>query len=138
MSTSTTLTNPDIGTAGPTILTRIFALDRLTVSVSAVALTLGSVPIARLLDWPTWIVLAIGVGFIPYAWMLHTVVRDGAHHGASARLSAVGDALWVIASVAAIVLAADVTSTVGQWMIAGQAVMVADIGLIKAIGWRRS
>ncbi len=120
------------------MLARIFAIDRLTVSISAVALTLGAIPIARLLDWPTWIVLAIGIGFIPYAAMLHTIVRDGTYRSAAARLTAVGDLLWVVASVMVIALTNDETSTIGLWVIAAQALMVADIGLVKWLGWRRS
>ncbi len=138
MTNSMRSTDPGTGTSGPTVLARIFALDRFTVSASAVALTLGASPIAGLLDWPTWIVLAIGVGFIPYGWMLHTIVRSEAYASSAARASAVGDALWVLASLAVIVLAADATSTAGMWIIAAQALMVADIGLIKVIGWRRS
>ncbi len=138
MRTSTTISGPDTGATGSTILARIFALDRLTVSVSAAALTLGAIPIARLLDWPTWIVLAVGLGFIPYGWMLHTIVRNEAYASATARLTAVGDALWVVASAAVIVLAADATSTIGAWIIAAQALMVSDIGVTKVVGWRRS
>lgn len=134
----TTATTPGPGTTGSTILARIFAVDRLTVSTSAAALTLGAIPIADLLDWSTRVVLAIGVGLIPYAWLMHTIVRERAYESTAARLTAVGDALWVVASVAAIVLANETTSTVGIWIIAAQAVMVADIGLVKLIGWRRS
>lgn len=138
MNASTGTTNPETGTAGPTTLARVFALDRLTVSISAGALTLGAIPIAGLLDWPTWIVLTIGVALIPYGWLLHTIVRDEAYHSSTARLTAVGDALWVTASAATIALTAGSTSTIGAWIIAAQAVMVADIGLVKVLGRRRS
>ena len=138
MNTSTTVTNPGAGTTGDTILNRVFALDRLTVGASALALTVGALPIARLLDWSTWIVLAVGLGLAPYGWMLHTIVRDRAYHSPSARLSAVGDALWVLASIAVLVVAPEATSTVGKWIVGAQALMVADIGLLKAVGWRRS
>ncbi|MDH4280593.1 MAG: hypothetical protein OEZ14_16195 [Acidimicrobiia bacterium] len=137
MTTSATITNSAHDTTEPNTLSRIFTFDRFTVSVSALALTVGAIPIASLLDWPTWIVLAVGVGLIPYAWMLHTVVRNKAFATAPARLSAVADALWVLASVAVIVLV-DRTSTIGTWLVAAQALMVADIGLIKVVGWRRS
>lgn len=138
MNSSTTIRKSDTKTTGATILAHVFALDRITVSTSAAVLTVGAIPVARLLDWPTWIVLAIGLGFIPYAWMLHTIVRDETYDSSSARLSAVGDALWVVASAAVIVLAPDATSTIGRWIIAAQALMVADIGLMKALGWRRA
>lgn len=137
-SPSVTMPDPRTGITSHKILPRIFALDRLTVSASASVLTLGAIPIAHLLDWPIWIVLTIGVGLIPYGWMLHTIVRDNAYDSPTARVSAIGDTLWVIASVGAVVLAADATSTIGTWIIAAQALMVADIGLIKLIGWRRS
>lgn len=137
MTTSATITKPAPDTDDPTILSRVFIVDRFTVSVSALALTVGAIPIARLLDWPTWIVLSVGIGLIPYAWMLHTVVRNKAFTTAPARLSAVADALWVLASVAVIVLV-DRTSTIGTWLVAAQALMVADIGLLKVVGWRRS
>ncbi len=138
MTTSTAINTPNTATGGSTILSRIFAVDRLTVSASAAVLTLGAIPIAGLLDWPTWIVLAIGLAFIPYGWTLHTIVRDEAYESAAARLSAVGDALWVAGSAAVILLLPEATSTVGKWIIAAQAVAVADIGLFKMLGWRRS
>ena len=142
MTTSATTEHPAAdhraGTLTPTILSRIFALDRFTVSASAATLTFGAIPVARLLDWPTWIVLVIGLGFVPYGWLLHTIVRNRSYHSATARATAVGDALWVMASVAVIVMAADVTSDIGQWIIAAQALLVADIGLVKLIGWSRS
>ena len=142
-STSTSSATPTAADAeshfsGATILARIFAFDRITASVSAAVLTLGAIPVARLLDWPTWIVLAVGLGLIPYGWMLHTIVRDRNYNSGTARLSAAGDALWVAASVATIVLASDATSTIGAWIVAVQAMMVADSGIIKVIGWRRS
>ncbi len=124
--------------SGPEILRRIFAFDRMAVVATAAAFTVGAVPVARLLNWPTWIVAAIGVSLIPYGLMLHRVIKHHRYHSTPASLSALTDAVWVVASVAIIVVTAGTTSTVGLWIIAAQALLVADIGLIKMLGWRRS
>jgi hypothetical protein len=119
------------------ILTTVFALDRAFAATSAAVLTIGGFWLADLLDWPGWVVTAIGVGLAPYAYLLHVIVRDGLHRSTLARLTAVGDAGWVVGSAALLLGRPQATSTVGAWIIAIVALVVADIGMTKVYGWRQ-
>jgi len=119
------------------VLVRIFTVDRNFAALSVMLLTIGSPLVAAVLDWPTMAVAAIGLALAPYAYLLHRIHQSGKLRSGLAKVTAIGDAAWVVASVVLIVGWPDATSTVGNWLIAAIALVVAVIGLTKLHGWSK-
>lgn len=84
------------------------------------------------------VVLAIGLGLLPWAalnaWIgLRAVYPEGA-----ARFNVAGDALWVIGSLALLALAGPGLTPTGTIVVGVLAAAVAVIGVVKASGLRRA
>ncbi len=120
------------------ILRGVFTFDRAFAAASALALTVASPLLADVLDWPTWVVAAIGLALAPYALFLHWVRRSGNLRSVWAKMSAVGDAGWVLGSALLLLGWPDATATAGKWLVVVAAAVVADIGLVKMFGWSRA
>ena len=140
MNTSTQiLTTPrPVPSNGRRILAGVFAVDRALVFSSAAVLTFGGPLVARLLDWPSLVVIAIGLTLVPYGFLVQTIHSRQAYYSGLARLTALGDGAWVAGSVALILGWPAATSTLGKWFVAIIAAVIAEIGLPKVLGWRRS
>ena len=119
------------------MLKKIFTFDAMFAGGSGVLLLAGSGPFADLLGWDRWVVATIGAALIAYFPLLFTVVRTGNYFGALAKLTFAADIGWVLGSAAVIVLLGSQTESAGKWFIAAAAAVVADIGLVKFIGWRK-
>jgi hypothetical protein len=119
------------------ILRTVFAVDRAFAASSALLLIAAGPILANVLDWPAWVVVAIGAALAPYALLLHRIHRSGALRSALARLTAAGDLGWVVGSIVLLIGWPGATGTAGKWLVAVIAVAVADIGLVKLYGWRR-
>ena len=116
---------------------RTFVVDRMLSGGSAIALIVGSPAIARVLDWSTPVVIAVGLGLALNTLLLHTIIQRRAFNALLAKVSADVDISWVLASVA---LAAGLfgdTSTTGRWLIAGGAIGVAGVAALKLVGIAR-
>ncbi|WP_421592132.1 hypothetical protein [Shinella sp. M27] len=83
------------------------------------------------------ILLAFAVFFVFWGGFHLAVGRQEQPSPAAVRFAIIGDALWVLGSVAVLVLGHGSLTAVGMGLIAVAAVAVADIMLIKQIGLGR-
>lgn len=107
--------------------------DAIFSSGSVVLLTVLSGPIASMMGEaiPQWVILALGLGLIPWALFHFHLARRATFSAELARTSIIGDAAWVIVSAALLIFDAHLFSTLGFAAIAGVAVVVAIIGTEK-------
>jgi len=84
------------------------------------------------MDFPFWI---IGAGLLPFAYLAFRVSRDKENMVNKAKIITIMDAIWVIASFV-ILLVMDFT-TIGQWIIIGIALAVADFAIFQWLGMRK-
>ena len=120
------------------ILPVVFKVDRALVAINVLLMTIGAPMLARLGGWPTWPLVLGGLVMIPYLRLLHRIVTLERFTGRSARMTMQLDFVWVILSVVAVVFFRGLSTTAGNWLIAGLAAVVLDVGLAKWIGLRRS
>ncbi|NNF54143.1 MAG: hypothetical protein HKN03_06835 [Acidimicrobiales bacterium] len=116
---------------------RVFVADRALSTMSALALVVAGVAIADVLEWPTWVVVSIGLGLAVNSLLVHMIVRRGEFASLAARASADIDLAWVLASLAIVSGLLGETSAVGRWLLAGGAVVVGVVAALKVIGIRR-
>lgn len=83
------------------------------------------------------ILLAFGVFFVFWGAFHLVAGRAERPSPAAVRFTIMGDALWILGSIAVLVLGREGLTTVGMGLIAVAAVAVADILLIKQIGLGR-
>ena len=115
----------------------VFVLDRALTLALSMVLIAGCVFIGGVLEWPVWVVAAIGAGLLPVVALLHVVNRSGDFASRAAKLSVGVDTAWVIASVFVLSGWQVQTSALGKWLIATVALSVAGIGIAKVIGKAR-
>ena len=120
------------------LLRKTFLIDRAVVFASTVGLVVLSGVIGSLLDWPTWVVAAIGAAFVPYAGLMQWLVAGARFTHPLAMATMVADFGWVVASFLAIVFLSDDASGAAPWVLGLQALVIADIGLAKLVGFRRA
>lgn len=116
---------------------RVFAADRAVSAGSALSLVAGGVVIADVLEWSTWVVVAIGLGLAVNSLLLHIIVRRGDFASLAAKTSAEIDIAWVLASLAIAAGLLGETSAVGRWLVAGGAVVVGAVAALKVVSIRR-
>lgn len=86
---------------------------------------------------PTEMLLAIGLGLLPWAGFNAWVGRRTSYPAGAALLNVAGDALWVIASLALLAFAGAGLTQTGATVVGMLAAAVAVVGVIKASGLRR-
>lgn len=116
---------------------RVFEADRAVSAGSALSLVAGGVVIADILEWPTWVVVAIGLALAVNSLLLHIIVRRGKFASLAAKASAEIDIAWVFASLAIAAGLLGETSAVGRWLVGGGAVVVGAVAALKVVSIRR-
>lgn len=117
----------------------IYLADAMSSLALGLGLTVFAAPLAAAAGsaMPASVLLAIGLGLLPWAafnaWIgLRPVFPAGA-----ARMNVAGDALWVVASLTLLAFAGSGLTTAAVMVVGLLAAGVAVIGLVKAIGLRR-
>jgi hypothetical protein len=87
---------------------------------------------------PAGIILVVGLGLLPWAGFNAWIGLRGTYPTGAARVNVAGDALWVIASLALLVLAGPGLTSMGAAIVGMLAAAVAIIGAVKATGLRRA
>lgn len=130
---------PHVSNDSRSAFARICFADALFSSASAVVLIAASGPIASLLgpSVPQWLVAAIGICLIPWALLHFHLARRSVFSPELARTSMIGDAAWVIVSIAVMIFDAHLLSGMGLVAIGAVALEVAGIGIAKYISTRK-
>ncbi len=124
---------------GDLLLRRSLVANAVFSAVSGLVLAVGSYAIApRLGIEPSWIVLIVGLGLLPFAYDLFTnATKDRVDLG-KAKTAITGDIAWVAGSI--VILAIDPTglTIAGFVTIALVAAVVAEFAVLQWLGYRRA
>ncbi len=132
LSTTTVHAEPDRP------LRRALQADAIVTAMSGVGLLLAAEPAARLLGMAaSWPIALLGVDLILYAAWVGYEAWQAALRVRRARIMLALDIVWVLASVALILIDPFGFTAAGKWAIAAQADGVAVLGLLKYLGLRR-
>ncbi len=120
-----------------TLLRRALLLDAYASGAMGAVMALASGLVARLLNLPPSLVLAIGIFLIGFAAFLLLLARQARPSPALVWLVIVGNAGWVIASIALLFTDLIAPNTLGIVVIVAQALAVAVFTELELIGQRR-
>lgn len=125
--------------SGDFLLRRSLRANALFSSVSGLALVAGSYSIGpRIGVEPSWIVLIVGLGLLPFAYDLFSNATKTRIDLTRVKVAIAGDITWVVASIAVIVIDPTGLTTAGIVTIAVVAAVVAEFALLQWIGFRRA
>lgn len=120
------------------LLRRILLVDAAFSAVSGLALSLGASLVADLSGLPHRLVLGAGLFLLPYAAFVGYLGARADLPRALVWLVVIGNALWTIESLVLLVSGQASPTTLGVAFVLAQALAVAAIAELQAIGLKRS
>jgi len=117
------------------VLARTLAANAGFSALTGLILIGGALPLSRWLGIPTWLTVAVGVGLLPFAFMVITVARDPKPQ--AVRMVILADLAWVIGAAVVLIGFPRSMSTAGLWSLGLVSVAVADFAVFQTIGLRR-
>lgn len=138
MQTQTVSTN-QVQHSESTFLRRALQGNALFSLVTGLAFTFAAGPIARFIgpDIPTIIVLIVGLGLLPFSYLVFRVTAQSPIQPSQARSITMMDISWVVGSILLLVLGWSLFSVAGRWFIGLQAEAIVTFALLQIIGLRR-
>jgi hypothetical protein len=122
----------------PLFLRRALLLDAVATGATALLLLLGSELLAPVLNLPAALLRAAGGILVPFAALvLWSATRDRIPHGA-AWIVILGNAGWVLASLALLASGWVSPSTLGYVFVVAQAAVVAIFAKLQFVGLRKA
>lgn len=136
---SQTVSNNQVYQSKFTFLRRALQSNALFSLLTGLAFTVASGPIARFLgtNIPIAIVLVVGLSLLPFGYGVYRVAAQPEIVPRHASIITVMDITWVIGSYLLLVLAWDLFSVAGRWLVALQAEAVFTFAVLQFIGLRR-
>ncbi len=122
-----------------TFLRRALQSNALFSLLTGLAFTVAAGPIARFLgaDIPWVLVLAVGVGLLPFGYGVYRTAAQPEIERRQAGIITIMDVTWVIGSYLLLALAWNSFSVAGRWFVALQAEAVFVFAVLQLIGLRR-
>ena len=106
--------------------------------ISGLVFAFAAGPAANFMGLPSPIILiAIGLGLLPFAYMVHRIATGSPLNAAGAKTIIALDAIWVVGSYLVLLLAWASLTVGGRWFVALQAEAVFLFALFQMIGVRR-
>lgn len=107
--------------------------------LTGTAFILAAESIARFIgeEIPNIIVFVIGLGLLPFGYMVYRLTAQTAVSPKAARSVTIMDVCWVIGSIVLLAVGWSLFTTAGRWFIGLQAEAVATFALLQIIGLRR-
>lgn len=117
-------------------LRRALQANALFSLISGLAFIIASGAVAQFLgpNIPGWVVLAVGVGLLPFGFLVY---RAAANDLQQARMISVMDIAWVVGSFLLLGLGWSLFTVAGRWFVGLQAEAVATFAILQLIGLRR-
>jgi len=129
---TTAMTRPD---SGETVLRAVLTIDASFSGLAAVSMTFGCIQVDRLLGLgQPLIIAAIGLGLLPYAFMLWRYARADRFDRTAALVTAFLDLAWVAASLVVMAAIADRFTAPGLASVAAVGVVVLAFAGLKLFG----
>lgn len=121
------------------LIRRALRFNALFSAVSGLALATGSYAIGpRIGVEPSWIVLAVGLGLLPFALDLFVNASRSKVDLGKVKMAIAGDFVWVAASIALIVIDPTGLTISGFVTVAFVAAVVADFAVLQLVGYKRA
>ena len=136
---SQTISRQDRFTSSATLLRHALRGDALFSLLSSLVFIFAAGPTARFIgpNVPSWLILAIGVSFLPFVTVLYWVLSDIDGRGRYGRIIATLNLIWVVGSYVVLFLAWSQFAVAGRWFIALQAEVIFLFAVLQIIGLRR-
>lgn len=136
---SQTVSHPDQSASGVNLLRRALQSDALFSLLSSLVFVLAAGPVAGFLgpDVPPWLVLAIGVSFLPFVGAIYWILADLGGRVRYGRIITILNFIWVVASYGVLLLAWSQFTVAGRWFVALQAEVIFLFAVLQVIGLRR-
>ena len=136
---SQTLSNPSAVADKASFLRRALLSDALFSLLSSLVFIFAAEPVARFLapNVPGWIVLAVGISFLPFAAGIFWITSDIEARGQYGRIILVLNFVWAVGSYLLLFLLWSQFHVAGRWFIALQAEVIFVLGILQTIGLRR-
>ncbi|MFZ1397305.1 MAG: hypothetical protein WAS33_10430 [Candidatus Promineifilaceae bacterium] len=136
---SQTISHQNRAASDTGLLRRALQSDALFSSLSSLAFILAAGPVARFLgsDVPSWLVLAIGVSFLPFVGAIYWILADLEGRVRYGRIITFLNFVWVVGSYGVLLLAWSQLTVAGRWFVALQAEVIFLFGVLQMIGLRR-
>ncbi len=106
-------------------------------ALSGAVLAAGSGVLGPWLGIPPAVLVGVGLALLPWAFLLHRNAGRPEPSRAEARLAVAGDVMWVLGSVAVLVLDPLGLTAAGKVAVVVVALMVADFAIWQSIGLGR-
>ncbi|MCA9919482.1 MAG: hypothetical protein KC445_16095 [Anaerolineales bacterium] len=121
------------------LLRRALQSDALFSLLSSLVFIFASGPVARFLgpNVPSWLVLAIGVSFLPFVADIYWILADLGARVKYGRIITILNFMWVVGSYLALWLAWAEITVAGRWFVALQAEVIFLFAVLQTIGLRR-
>ncbi len=125
--------------SGDSLLRRALRANAAFSTVSGITLAAGSYAIGpRIGVEPSWIVLLVGLGLLPFAFDLYVNAARARMDLAKVKMAIAGDIAWIAGSVAVIVIDPTGLTTAGLITIAVVAAVVGEFAFLQWVGFRRA
>ena len=121
------------------LLRRALQSDALFSLLSSLVFIFASGPVARFLgpDVPAWLVLAVGVSFLPFVADIYWILVDVEGRVKYGRFITILNFAWVVGSYLLLWLAWEQFTVPGRWFVALQAEVIFVFAVLQTIGLRR-
>lgn len=103
-------------------------------AISGAVLIVASVPLAEVLEVPTWLLIVIGAGLIPFALVVLRTARRPEPSDVRAVIAA--DVGWVVVAIGVLIVAGSAMAPTAVVALSVVTVIVADFALLQYVGLR--
>ncbi|MEZ4590559.1 MAG: hypothetical protein R3D55_05365 [Chloroflexota bacterium] len=136
---SQTISHQDQSASGLNLLRRALQSDALFSLLSSLVFVLAAGPVAGFLgsDVPSWLVLAIGVSFLPFVAAIYWILADLEGRVGYGRIILLLNFVWVVGSYGVLLLTWSQLTVAGRWFVALQAEVIFLFAVLQLIGLRR-
>lgn len=120
-------------------LRRALQSDALFSLLSSLVFIFAAGPLARFIgpDVPGWIIMVIGISFVPFVASIYWITTQIEARWNYARIIAYLNFVWVVASYLVLFAGWSQFTGAGRWFIALQAEVIFVLGVLQIVGLRR-
>lgn len=136
---SQTISQQHRSTNEANLLRRALQSDALFSLLSSLVFIFAAGPVARFLgpNVPSWLVLAIGVSFLPFVADIYWILADLGGRVKYGRIITILNFVWVMGSYLVLWLAWSELTVAGRWFVALQAEVIFLFAVLQTVGLRR-
>ena len=125
------------GDAGRSLATAL-SWNAIFSGVNGLVLTGAAAPLSRIVDVPTWLLVALGLGLVGFAAAILWVLASPARLRTGGRIIVVADLGWVVGAAVLLIATPDLLTAAGRTALTAVSSVVAVLAVAQVRGLRRS